>query len=264
MVGLALDGLWPSLDLRNLRQSLPTFTAAVAYQVRSHAQGSATLATWQYRQQRAAAGAGSGFTPRPAAPPPVEQIAQIVGWATQPLWNGDVLAEPLSDAGSSAIADAKARLAAAAERLVLDAGRGTILDSVQADPKAKGWARIPEPDACYFCALLATRGAVYKRASFDVANARFKGEGVAKTHDHCRCHMEPIFTAYEPSARVREWEAQYAQATRGTSGAAARRAWRRAYEGRTAPSEVTATPAARPIPAEPLRTEAISHVRSSN
>lgn len=235
LVGLAISKLWPSLDFLNLRQSLPAFKAAVAQQVQQHAQASATLAVRQYRLQRVAAGVGAGFTPTPADPPSVEQIAQAVDWAVQPLWSADVLAEPTTEAGSSAIADAKARLAASSERLVLDAGRNTIVDNVQADRRAKGWARVPEPGACYFCALLATRGAVYKSGSFNVANAKFKGEGMAKTHDHCRCHMEPVFTAYEPSAQIREWQQQYEAATKGVYGSKpAQLAWRRAFEGRTA------------------------------
>jgi hypothetical protein len=144
----------------------------------------------------------------------------------QPLWNADVTAQPLTEAGSSAIADAKARLAAASEKLVLDSGRDTIVNNVQRDRKANGWARIPEPGACYFCAMMATRGAVYrseKSASF-------------KSHDHCRCHVEPVFTAYEPTAQIRGWQQQYTDATRGVYGMKnQQRAFRRAFEGRTAP-----------------------------
>jgi hypothetical protein len=227
LVALAIERLWPSLDFLHLRQSLPAFKAAVAQDVQRHAQASATLAARQYRSERVAAGVGGGYTPRPADPPSVEQVAQAVDWAVQPLWNADVLAEPITKAGSSAVADAKARVAAAAERLVLDAGRNTIVDNVQADRKAKAWARIPEPGACSFCLMLATRGAVYRAE----ATADFK------SHDNCRCHVEPVFTAYEPSAAVRQAEALWASSTRGKSGNAARIAFRQAVEGRTAPTK---------------------------
>lgn len=226
LVGLAIAHLWPSLDLLNLRKSLPAFKAAVVREVQQHAQASATMAARQYRQQRVAAGVGAGFTPRPADPPPVEQIAQAVDWAVQPLWSAEVLADPTM-AGSTAVADAKARLAASAERLVLDTGRNTVIDNAQTDRKAKGWARVPEPDACSFCLMLATRGAVYRSE----ATADFT------SHDNCRCHVEPVFTAYEPSARVREAQALWATSTRGKSGNAARIAFRQAVEGRTAPSK---------------------------
>ena len=49
---------------------------------------------------------------------------------------------------------------------------------------------------------------------------------------NCRCHAEPVFTAYEPSARMREAQATWAQATKGRYGADARAAFRQALEGR--------------------------------
>jgi hypothetical protein len=256
-LAVALSGavlaLWPSLDLSDLRGSLPAFKAAVALEVRRHALAAATLATRQYRAQRVAAGVSGGYTPVPADPPPVEQVAEAVDWATQPLWNADVvehaaaggttdLAAPEAPAApteappgaSTAIADAKARLAAATEQQVLDAGRETIVENAQRDRRAKGFARIPEPGACSFCALLATRGAVYKSDSFKLANAQFHGLGVAKTHDNCRCHMEPVFSSYEPSAQVREWQATYKRVVidEGRTGDDALIAFRQAIEGR--------------------------------
>jgi hypothetical protein len=242
----AIERLWPSLDLRNLRNALPAFKAAVAQQVQRSAQASASLAARQYALQRRAAGVSGSFSAVPADPPTVEQIAQSVDWAVQPLWNADVaahaaaggtavievptevakVAEEAPPAGS-AIADAKARLAAASERLVLDTGRQTVIDNAERDRKAKGWARVPEPGACSFCLMLATRGAVY----------RSEASGGFKTHDNCRCHVEPVFNAYEPSADVRQAQALWASSTRGKSGNAARIAFRQAVEGRTAPKK---------------------------
>ena len=237
VLGASLAALWASLDVAHLATALPAFKAGVASLVIRHAQASATLAAQQYRQQRVAAGVSGGFRPSPAPPPSVQQVAQAVDWAVQPLWNSNVLAaatgqpeapptEALPSAGS-AIADAKARLAASTERLVLDTGRNTIVDNAQRDPKAKGWARVPEPGACSFCLMLATRGAVYRSESM----ADFK------SHDNCRCHVEPVFTAYEPSAAVRQAQALWASSTRGKSGNAARIAFRQAVEGRTAPTQ---------------------------
>lgn len=262
LVGLAVAKLWPSLDLFHLREALPAFKAAVVQEVQRHAQVSATLAARQYRQQRVAAGVGGGFTPVPADPPPVEQIARAVDYAVQPLWSADVLAQPVTEAGSTAIADAKARLAAASERLVLDTGGQTITDNVQADRKARGYARIPEPGACAFCLMLATRGAVYKadragrtsngrsprlRAlgiqkgdvhgdgdSFAASNAKFKDGKVPSTikvHDYCRCHVEPVFGAYEMTARARAAEQLWIVAGEGRGGKSARDAFRAAVDG---------------------------------
>jgi hypothetical protein len=243
---LAIEGLWPHLNLADLRGSLPAFKAAVAQQVIAHAQASATLAARQYRSERARAGVRGGFTPVPADPPSVEEIAQSVDWAVQPLWNANVAAhaesggtativeapaapEPSTEVppAGSAIADAKARLAAASERQALDAGRDTIIENAQRDAKARGWARVPEPGACSFCLMLATRGAVYRSES----------KAAFKSHDNCRCHVEPVFNAYEPSALIRQAQALWASSTRGKSGNAARIAFRQAVEGRTAPAQ---------------------------
>lgn len=258
-IGLAIEQLWPHLDLLNLKRSLPAFIAAVAQQVQSHAMASATLATRQYTQQRVAAGAGRGFTPRPADPPPLAQVAAAVNWSVEPLFSSNVQAfvsgqpeaaptETLPSAGS-AIADAKARLAAASERQVLDAGRETITANAAQDRKARGWVRIAEPDACYFCALLATRtpgfGSFYQDGSFERSDAKFVNHkdipSDVKTHDHCRCHVEPVFGAYEPTAEVRRWQQMYADVkpdpADGPPSKAQQIAWRRAYEGRTAPAK---------------------------
>lgn len=258
LVAAAIVKLWPSLDLLHLRQALPAFKAAVAVEVRRHAQASATLAARQYRADRVRAGVGGGFTPVPADPPSVAQVAQTVDWALQPLWNSNVVAaligQPEADptealpSSGSAIADAKARLASASERLVLNTGGATITDSVLADRKAKGYVRVTEPDPCWLCVMLATRGMVYKEHSFDAANARFTAppdfpdaELSARAHDNCRCHLAPVFSAYEPTAREREWSRIYQDATPnpadGPPSKAKQIAFRRAYEGRTAPTK---------------------------
>jgi hypothetical protein len=199
----ALELLWPLLALSALKDAMPSFKAAVAGLVKQHAQASATL----------------------------EAVSEAVDWALAPLWSSAVpiaefpgAPEETKRVASTAIADAKARLAAASEKLVLDTGRDTIVGNVQRDPVAKGWARLTEPDPCYFCAMLAARGAVYrsrKTAGFEA-------------HDNCRCHVEPWFQgAYEPAAKVREWQRLYDTATAGATTSHDRRlAFRQAYEGR--------------------------------
>jgi hypothetical protein len=165
-----------------------------------------------YQRARVDAGLGK-HSAAVADPAPLEQVTKTVGWATH-----DNKGQPLS------LVDVHPRLEGATTKLVLDVGRDTIVNSVAADAKAKGWARVPEPGCCAFCALLATRGAVYK--SEDSADF--------KSHDHCRCHAEPVFTAYEPSAQIRQWQADYAKATHGVRGSRNQRiAWRQAFEGRT-------------------------------
>lgn len=49
------------------------------------------------------------------------------------------------------------------------------------NPFWKGWARIPEPGACAFCRMLASRGAVYKRNT-----------GNFHSHNRCRCTARAV------------------------------------------------------------------------
>jgi len=202
-----LQRAWPQLNVSELRATLPRFTTLVAALVHRYGSASATAAVQQYRTERASAGVTGRLTLIPAQLPRLPQIGQTVDWATQPLW----AAEP-------DIAAAEKLVQSSAEKLVLDVGRDTIVSNARRDDKARGWARVPEPGACYFCALLATRGMVYKKATAGFLS-----------HDHCRCHAEPVFTAYEPSAQIREWQQLYRDSTHGSGSKNVQRQWRKAY-----------------------------------
>lgn len=213
-MGPGLTAAWAYLDATQMARSLPDFAARIAALVHRFAPASATLAVQFYRDQRRAVGITTPYTPRPSDPPPLQQIGKTVSWAIRGLWT----VQPQTE--QQAVTAARKRLAGAVDKLVLDVGRNTIIDNVAADKHAKAWARVPEPGACYFCALLATRGAVYTEQSADF-----------KTHDHCRCQPEPVFTAYEPSAQIREWQALYSEATSGVHGMKnLQKAWRAAFE----------------------------------
>lgn len=77
---------------------------------------------------------------------------------------------------------AQARSAASAMRHVLNGGRDTIVQTVDTDRQAKGWARVVSGSGCAFCAMLASRGPIYKggSVSFDA-------------HDGCLCGAEPVY-----------------------------------------------------------------------
>jgi hypothetical protein len=205
---------------------LPALTHEVYLLVVRYGDISATQAIAYYRMARVSAGVTSPppVIPRPPAPPE-EQVGRGLDYAARRLR----VDGPTDEDVAAVIAEATA----IAERHVLNTGRATILGATMADREAKGWARGLEPGACSFCAMLALRGAVYKRHSFDASNARFEGGGYAiKVHDHCRCHPVPVFGRYEPPADVREYEAIYKRVTKGLSGADARKAFRAALEDR--------------------------------
>jgi hypothetical protein len=227
-VAYAIAKLWPS-DPARVRT--PAFKAAVAQEVIAHAQASATLAVRQYAGARAAAGVSRpAFRPVAADAPSLAEIGAMVDEALAGV--------DLFDA--DALAQVQDHLATAAGRMATETGARTITENVGRDRAAQGYARIPEGGACSFCLMLATRGPVYKhdRAggrgdSFAASNAKFTGPGTIKVHNHCDCHPEPVFNAYEAPARVRAADALYAIASERRSGKAARDAYRAAIEGFT-------------------------------
>jgi len=257
----ALAKLWPAF-LANPTQALPAFKAAVAVEVRSHAQASAALAQRQYRRQRTAAGETSTYRTTLATLPSVEDIGAMVEEALAGVDLSPAVPAPKTRGSvtevapeGTAVADAKARLAKAAEDVVFDTGARTVLGNIERDRQARGYARIPEAGACSFCLMLAIRGAVFKADrgngqgdSFAETNSRKRemrdGQARAfrngtvpssiKVHDNCRCQPEPVFGVYEAPARVREAEALYETHVKdaGRKGKDARLAFRQAVEGR--------------------------------
>lgn len=214
-----LAKLWPLLDVRRLGATKPTWTAAVAGLATQYGAASATLAADFYDAERAAAAAAvpGRFTLVPADPAGLDQVTRSLDWATKGLWSTD-----------PDVAAARRRVDAVAQKLILDPGRATLLDATAQDPQARGWARVARPGACWFCRMLATRGAVYKTET--TALQRADGR---RYHDDCHCTIEPLFgAAYEPPAHVREWQAMWRDSTAGKSGRAARIAFRQAVEGR--------------------------------
>lgn len=197
-----VDSAWSYLDVSNLDGTLPAFVKAL--QALTHRFGlmSNTIAARAYTTERASAGIPGSFTVMPSPFPGREQVDKSVRWATKGLW---------SEAPD--LEAARTNVSGVMDRLVLDVGRQTFLDAVHADRKAKGWARVPEPAACAFCALLATRGAVYRTER----SASFL------SHDHCRCHVQAVFNSYEPSAQIRQWQSVYDEAKRTASGPKATR-----------------------------------------
>ncbi|MGW3177764.1 VG15 protein [Kitasatospora sp. NPDC001119] len=68
--------------------------------------------------------------------------------------------------------------------LVQDAGRDAIHAALQDDPGAIGYYRKTDSSPCYFCALMASRGAIYKS----------KRTAAFGAHLHCHCQPVPIFS----------------------------------------------------------------------
>lgn len=122
-----------------------------------------------------------------------------------------------------------------AARHVLTGGRATHLEMVKADPVPIGWARVTDGDPCFFCAMLASRGPVYKSQAS--ANVVVTGRGNRalgeEYHDHCACTAEAVYSNTQAwPGRGREFQQLWNDNIRGRySGKDAINAWRRLYEG---------------------------------
>lgn len=133
---------------------------------------------------------------------------------------------------SAAQEEVATQIAGAAQRHVSNGGREVLADSSLKDRTALGWVRVTDADPCYFCAMLASRGLVYDRHSFDDSDPRFIGNGDAKVHDHCNCSVKPVYTRDDDYVtRSKEFEEMWYDFSTGSS-AEAIRTFRQGYEGR--------------------------------
>ena len=101
-----------------------------------------------------------------------------------------------------------AAVAGAGVKHVLDGGRSYTTNAIERDRLALGWYRVTKDGCCSFCAVLASRGMVYKQDSFDQSDPRFEGEGTEKVHDHCACTLAP---SYGPDQRPPDRSGAFAQ-----------------------------------------------------
>ncbi|MGI5223055.1 hypothetical protein [Nocardia sp. CA-290969] len=188
---------------------------------------------------RQALAAAAEFEPTLAAAPPSEQLESTVRWA--------VFAPTGLDPANSVLS----RLSGATQRYVSNSARDTL--ELNAGREGIRWARHASANACAFCRMLATRGAVYtsEQAAGNVVGrgremslsdrrrraagitrregGRFLAGGIRtrgtqqlgeKYHDNCHCLPVPIRAgdSYQPPPYVTEWDEQYIQATRETPG----------------------------------------------
>jgi hypothetical protein len=201
------------------------FTAPAIALIRQYAQASGSLAAEFYAAAREQARARSRFTVPVAEPPSPQQVQASLSWATRALRGDGPEGAPV-----------RRLVDGVAQRHVANTGRRTLAQAVSRDSQARAWARVPRgATTCHFCALMCSRGAVYKTRGTAGADGsrRFVGEGAFKFHDGCDCGIEPVFRGqvYEPSERVQQWERLYEDSTGDVDGKEKLRAFRRAFEG---------------------------------
>ncbi|WP_036570544.1 VG15 protein, partial [Nocardioides sp. URHA0032] len=171
-----MEDLWPALDWADLDRSFPGFAAEALRVVSKNRRTSSGLAAGYLRAFRVASGL-SGDVRIIVPQMPAEQFATSLRVtsliaAKKAAANG----VPVDVAMSNALTQSSGAMA----RLVLNAGRDTVTQTIRSDPKARGWERVLGGGGCDFCQMLA--GRVYPRdnAGFDA-------------HDHCGCTAEPAY-----------------------------------------------------------------------
>lgn len=115
-------------------------------------------------------------------------------------------------------------LAGSARRLALAGERDTVAATVRDSDVIVGWRRQTDADPCAFCAMLASRGAVYK------TEATAGGFGGIQFHDHDQCIAVPLFEREEEPPEVERLQDLWREVTARRSGRAAIREWRRWWD----------------------------------
>lgn len=174
-----LGRLWPALDWNRLDETYPTFAVAVARLVQANRQTSSGLAAAYLRAFRSASGVPGEAKAVFAQPLIVDQFSVSL--------RATSLAALKTSASNGVAADvamgnALTQTSGAVARLVLNAGRETLTESLSRDGRAAGYRRVLGGGGCDFCQMLAGRGGVYSAETADF-----------ESHDHCGCTAEPVF-----------------------------------------------------------------------
>lgn len=124
------------------------------------------------------------------------------------------------------------RQAAAAERMIKNGGRGAVFDLADKDDQVLGWARVSMTGTpCGWCAMLISRGPVYKSATSASIGLDHEGD---LYHDNCNCIAVPVFSeeqyAEDPRFNLnREYGQLWPRVTAGLGGKAALSKWRKYF-----------------------------------
>lgn len=214
--------LWHLIDASDIDRSWPAVMRALEIVV-ADGRSKVAAAAKDYLEQMRDLQNAAALEVQQAQPP--DQIATRVSLiATGPATMKDAIGRGLTaaDAANRALTT----LTGAVSRVVLNGGRDTVIQSIEASGVYR-WMRVTHGKTCWFCAMLASRGPVYtSRASAGDARGR-----PARFHDHCDCTIEPVLVTNPvvPESTQR-YDDLWSSSTYGLSGSAARAAFRAAYE----------------------------------
>jgi hypothetical protein len=147
--------------------------------------------------------------------------------------NEDMTPAEALDAISESHASAGSMGAGKVDKYGISAGRDAINDAIQHDGRVEMFARKCGPNPCYFCAMLASRGFVYKKSTGSTTNrdttvaGNYVGGDIRKFHDNCHC---TLISRWELQSKLPEQNQFYKDlwldVTKGLGGKAAMSKWR--------------------------------------
>jgi hypothetical protein len=211
--------------------SWPVVRAALIPAVQQAREQSTALARSAYMEARRDAGVpDEDFTPEGPLPLLLDRLEGALD-VTGPVEFKRAIAAGKNP--QQAMDAAAVRMVGTTQYLALEGGRQAMQRSISADKSATGWSRVTDADPCAWCAMLASRGPVYKSAK----TAGDPRRGGNSYHDHCACQAWPAFTLDEPFIGIAEkLYDDWLQVTRGRGGKHAVNAFRRWWEaeGRSA------------------------------
>jgi hypothetical protein len=219
---IAVMSAWRRIDVTAIKASWPPLRAMTEQLIGQQRAGLWQAGLSYYSAAREASGVSGELPVLPPVPPALP--SKLVTRTLDTTGPGAMLhAIKGGQQVQQALETAAIRLAGASSRLALSGARGAVLASVQADSEALGWARVLGSNPCAFCAMLASRGPVYKSAQA----AGFKA------HNNCQCSAMPVWTKQQGAALgSADLYAQWQRVTAGLSGRDARNAWRRYWDHR--------------------------------
>ncbi|WP_323986211.1 VG15 protein [Microbacterium plantarum] len=188
--------LWARLDVDDLDGSTPYWLATTSTVVDRRTLESERVAG-AYLSEYRFAEIGARGEPVLRAPTSAALALQLAG---------PVRVKQLISAGmdpEQAYRAARTKFEGVASRQALMGGRLTIAATSQRDRRSIGWRRVTDGNPCAFCAMLASRGPVYRDAS--------TAEGL-KYHAHCGCTAEPMYTEWEPTEAEQRYIDAYTNA----------------------------------------------------
>lgn len=190
---------------RNIADGDPAATAGLLREfvpdlVDTYNPMSAEIAATFYEEARTAANVPEPHTVVLAPTPNSDTVQNRLSWAVAPLFRTkEAVAAPDPDLALS-------RLTSATQLDVAAGARDTVDLNVREDRGRPKFARHASANACAFCALMATRGSVYRTA--ESAGRDF--------HSHCHCVAYPVFPGESDDSApyVATWDRAYVDAVK--------------------------------------------------